>query len=144
MGQSVNLKRFKLDYKIQDQSEDYWLIRYIKETLTQKNQTIIFTVLQSIRAFWLPIACYYSGNYSPEELRHIYRENLGILLGQIERLWQEVGQPLDCSPPWPRDFNLSINPELERDGKQSVSSGNIVPLRQDNTPTIEWDDTGLL
>ncbi|PSF33456.1 hypothetical protein C7H19_20005 [Aphanothece hegewaldii CCALA 016] len=78
-----------LSFRLQPSSGtlEYELVRYLKR-LPETPKKVI---LESVKAFWLPIACLESGEFTPAELEKIGKNSLSILKNQADYLETVLG-----------------------------------------------------
>lgn len=80
---------FRLRYQVRRDSPDGILLDYLrsKETEFPTRQMVLW----SLSAYWRPLACQWTGQFSEERLQAIARLSIGLLQKQIEFLAHTFG-----------------------------------------------------
>ncbi|MEL4895133.1 hypothetical protein [Crocosphaera sp. Alani8] len=114
-----------LTYKPNDDNPDYYWIELLKERKAERGITPKESILEAARAFWMPIACSKSQQYSSDCLTEMFWESIAKLNAQQELLWNTVGKSLNLERPpttvetqW-TSSNNNNPPSLNNDSKST-------------------------
>ena len=81
-------------YKPNQTNPDYYWIGLLRERKAERGIIPKQSILEAVRAFWMPIACLRAQKYSEDCLKQMFWESMGKLTAQQELLWNTVGQAL--------------------------------------------------
>ncbi|NEQ64348.1 MAG: hypothetical protein F6K21_02395 [Symploca sp. SIO2D2] len=97
MGEKQRQLSFNWRYQPVVNTPDALLLTYIKEHPISPVKEMM---LQALRAFWLPLACLKSGNYSKEELELVGLEAVHALEKQADYLRFQLKLPIKTTSGW--------------------------------------------
>ena len=113
-----------LTYKPNDDNPDYYWIELLKERKAERGITPKESILEAARAFWLPIACSQSQQYSSDCLTEMFWESIAQLNAQQELLWNTLGKSLNLERPpatqWV-SFNHNNSPSLNNESESTTN-----------------------
>jgi|688.fasta_scaffold63862_3 hypothetical protein len=127
-------------YKPNDKNPDYYCIGLLKERKIERGIVPKQSILEAMRAFWLPIACLRAEKYSEDCLTEMFWESLAKLNAQQELLWNTVGKALNLERP---QLTVGTQEVLSTNNNQ-ISSTNKSPKTGNNYSGLDYDDQGLL
>ncbi len=113
-----------LTYKPNNNNPDYYWIGLLKERKRLRGITLKQSILEAARAFWMPIACSQSQQYSSDCLTEMFWESIAKLNAQQELLWNTVGKSLNLERPTTTQWVSSNNNNPPSLNNESESTTN--------------------
>ncbi len=127
-------------YKPNNNNPDYYWIGLLKERKVERGLTPKQSVLEAVRAFWMPIACLKSQQYSSDCLTEMFWESIAKLNAQQELLWNTVGKALNLKRP-----QMTVETtEVPSDNSNSSSLNNESESTANNYSGCNYDGAELL